>query len=231
MAKVTLKAESRSETGKGAARALRRQGYIPAVVYGYGEETKHLKVPAKDLERLISAGGYESQLIDLKLDGETARTLIREVQVHPYRPELLHVDFLAVHKGEKVHLEVPVRLLGVAAGVKEGGILEHARRELEVRCEPDAIPEALEVDISGLAIGDSVSVQDLAVPPGIEILEEPNRTIAAVVPPTVIKEPEPEEVLEAELLEGEEGEPELVGRRKAAEEEGEREAEEEEEES
>lgn len=229
MAKVSLKAEKRSATGKGAARQLRRQGFVPAVVYGYGEETRHVQVETKEMERLISAGGFESQLIDLKVDGETARVLIREVQVHPYRPELLHIDFLAVHKGEKIYLEVPVRLVGVAPGVKEGGILEHVRRELEIRCEPDAIPEALEIDISALTIGDSVSVRDIPVPPGVEIQEEPSRTIAAVVPPTVIKEPEPEEEeLELELVEGEEAEPELVGRRKEAEEE---EGEEEEEES
>ena len=230
MARVTIEAQGRSDTGKGAARQLRRQGLVPAVVYGHGEETRHLQVESKDLERFIVAGGAESQLIDLKMDGETAPVLIREIQVHPYKPELLHVDFLMVHKGEKLHLEIPVRLIGSAPGVKEGGILEHMRRELEVRCEPAAIPEALEVDISELGIGDSVNVEDIRVPPGVEIQEEPNRTVAAVVPPTVIKEPEPEEEeLEVELLEGEEeAEPEVVGRGKAADEEGEGEAEEEE---
>ena len=147
---VTLNAQMRSETGKGAARSLRRDGYIPAVVYGHGEETRACKVETRELERLLSGGAHESTLIDLKLDnGDKSQVLIREVQVHPYRPEILHVDFLAVRKGEKVKLEVPVRLIGEAPGVKEGGIMEHLRHEVEIRCIPSKIPEALELDIFG----------------------------------------------------------------------------------
>ncbi len=217
MAKIKLEAQLRSETGKSAARELRRQGYVPAVLYGHGEETRACTVQIKQLEKLIQSGSHESTLIDLKLGkGKTSQVLIREVQVHPYRPEVLHIDFLAVHKGEKVRLEVPVRLVGVAPGVKEGGIIEHLRHDVEIRCIPSEIPEAIEVEISELGIGDSVSVGDLRVPEGVEILSDADATIAAIVPPTVHKV---EEVEVAELAAEEEVEPELVGRGKPAEEE------------
>ena len=214
---VTLSAQLRNDTGKGAARTLRRAGLVPAVIYGHGEETRACSVNTKELEKLITSGSHESTLIDLKVEGGKAQpVLIREVQIHPYRPEVLHVDFLAVRKGEKVKLEVPVRFLGVAPGVKEGGIMEHLRHEVEVRCIPSKIPEALEFDISELGIGDGVTVADLTVPEGVEVLTDANATIAAVVPPTVHKVEEPVEEVEGALAE-EEAEPELVGRGKAAE--------------
>jgi large subunit ribosomal protein L25 len=218
--KLTLQAQLRTGKGKGAARTLRRQGYIPAVIYGHGEETRSCQVEWKSLEKLLATGAYESTIIDLKLDdGETPSVLIREVQLHPYRYEVLHVDFLAVRKGEKVKLAVPIRLVGVAPGVKEGGIMEHLRHEVEIRCIPSKIPEALEVDISELGIGDSVDVGDIVAPADVEILSDPTATLASVVPPTVHKVEEPvEEVVAVAALE-EEAEPELVGRGKPAEEE------------
>jgi large subunit ribosomal protein L25 len=217
--RVTLEAQLRTETGKGAARSLRRQGYVPGIIYGHGEETRACKINTKELERLLTSGSYESTLIELKLDnGDTPRVLIREVQIHPYRSEVLHVDFLAVHRGEKVRLEVPVRLDGVARGVKEGGILEHLRHEVEIRCDPDQIPEALELDISELGIGDSVTVVDLSAPAGVEILSDSSVAIAAIVPPAALKV---EEVVEEVEAVEEKAEPEVIGRGKPAEEEAE----------
>lgn len=215
--KVTLQAKYRNDTGKGAARSLRRQGYIPGVIYGHGEQTRACQVERKQVEKLLTAGKYESTIIDLKLeDGATSSVLIREVQVHPYRSEVLHIDFLAVHKGEKVKLEVPIRLLGVAPGVKEGGIMEHLRHDVEIRCIPAKIPEALEVEISEMGIGDSITVGDLRVPEGVEILTDAAATIASVVPPAVLRVEE-EAVAEAEVegVAEEEAEPEVVGRGKA----------------
>jgi large subunit ribosomal protein L25 len=216
---VTLEAKLRTETGKGAARTIRRDGYIPAVVYGHGAETRACKIPTKDFERLVATGSHESTLIDLKMDdGDLASVLVREVQIHPYRAEILHVDFLAVRKGEKVKLDVPVRLLGIAPGVKEGGIMEHLRHDVEIRCVPAKIPEALEFDITEMDIGDNLTVADLEAPEGVEILDDPGTTIASIVPPAVLKVEE--EVEEVEAVEGEEpAEPELVGRGKTAEDE------------
>lgn len=215
--KIKLQARVRTETGKGSARSLRRSGFVPAVLYGHGEETRACKVESKEMERLLTSVPWESTVIDLKLDdGKTSSVLIRDVQIHPYRAEVLHVDFLAVHAGEKVKLEVPIRIVGVAPGVKEGGILEHARHEVEIRCVPAKIPEALELDISELGIGDSITVAQLTPPEGVEILTDPESTILSVVPPSVHRvEEEAEEVVEAE----EAVEPEVIGRGKPAEEE------------
>ena len=215
---VMLEAQLRSERGKGAARALRRAGYVPGIIYGHGEEARACKVNAKELEKLVSLGAYESTLIDLKLDdGGTSSVLIREVQIHPYRSQVLHVDFLAVRKGEKVKLEVSVRIVGAAPGVKEGGIMEHLRHEVEIRTIPSQIPEALELDISSMEIGDQLTAGDLKVPEGVEVLTSPASTIVSVVPPTVHKVEEEVEAVEAEVPE-EAPEPELVGRGKPAEE-------------
>ncbi|UCC73037.1 MAG: 50S ribosomal protein L25/general stress protein Ctc [Gemmatimonadota bacterium] len=219
-ARMKLEAQLRSDTGKGAARSLRRQGYVPAVIYGSGEETRSCQVEWKQVERLVMSGSSESTIIDLKLDdGSTSSVLIREVQVHPYRSEVLHIDFLAVHKGEKVKLEVPVRMVGVAPGVKEGGIMEHLRHDVEIRCIPSKIPEALELDVSGMNIGDTVTVADLVRLEGVEILSDAAAAIASLVPPAVHKVEEVEEVEEVEAAPEEEAEPELVGRGKPAEEE------------
>jgi large subunit ribosomal protein L25 len=218
--RVTLQAKSRTDTGKGAARTLRRQGYIPGVIYGHGEQTRACQVERKQVEKLLTSGSSESTIIDLKLeDGATSAVLIREVQVHPFRSEVLHIDFLAVRKGEKVKLEVPVRLVGLSPGVKEGGIMEHLRHDVEIRCIPSKIPEALDLEISEMDIGDSVTVADLEVPEDVEILTDAAATIASVVPPAVRVEEEVAEEVEAEGVVEEEAEPELVGRGKPAEEE------------
>jgi large subunit ribosomal protein L25 len=225
--RVTLNARSREGTGKGAARSLRRAGFVPGVIYGHGLETRACQVEARQLERLMTTSAFESTLIDLKFEnGDTSSVLIREVQVHPIRPLVLHVDFLAVRKGEKVKLEVPIRIVGLAPGVKEGGILEHLRHEVEIRCLPTSIPDALELDVSALAIGDSATVSALKGPEGVEVLSEPSAVVVSVVPPAVHKVEAEAEAAVAEAP-AEEAEPEVIGRGKAGEEEEEEEAEEE----
>jgi large subunit ribosomal protein L25 len=217
--KVKLEAQLRSETGKGAARSLRRSGFVPAVVYGHGEETRSCKLAWRELEKILTSVKWENTIIDLQMDdGNASSVLIRDVQLHPCRPEVLHVDFLAVPKGEKVKLEIPVQVVGMAPGVKEGGILEHHRMEVEIRCIPSNIPATLEIDVSNLAIGDVASIRDLVVPEGVEILDDLDGTICSIVPPAVLKQEveEEEAVLEAEE---EVAEPEVIGRGKPAEEE------------
>jgi len=198
---------------------MRRAGFVPGIIYGHGEETRACKVDAKELERLVTSVAFESTIIDLKLDdGDIPQVLIREIQIHPYRSELLHVDFLAIRKGEKVKLSVPVQITGVAPGVKEGGIMEHLRHEVEIRTIPSRIPDVLELDSSEMGIGDQLTVADIVVSDDVEILTDISAAIAQVVPPTVhkVEEEEVEEV-EGELEEGV-AEPELVGRGKAEEE-------------
>jgi large subunit ribosomal protein L25 len=216
---ANLAARPRSETGKGVNRKLRASGRVPAVVYGHGEETRPLTVDAHDLERLLATVRVESTLIELSIEGERApvRALVRELQTHPYRDAVLHIDFYQIHAGEALTVEVPIRLIGASPGVRAGGIMQHALTELEIRCLPEQIPQVLEVDVSALEIGDSIHVSDIPLPEGIEVLVDAERSVCSVIPPTVAAA-EGEEAAPAEAAEVE---PEVIGRGKEAEEESE----------
>ena len=205
MANATLKASRRDTSGKGAARKLRGTGQIPAVLYGHGDRTESLAVDAHDLELLLHHVNPENTLIGLDIDGTRADVLIRELQRHPWRPEVLHVDFLLVHGDELLKLDVPVRLVGTPVGVMdEGGVLDHVLYELHVECLPRHIPEAAEVDISGLHIGDSVRVADISIP-NVTILMDGELPVASVLQPRVQEEEAPaadEAAPEPEVLRG-----------------------------
>jgi len=204
----------RELTGKGNARKLRSSGRVPAVIYGHGEETRLLSVDAHELELLFSRIRVENTIIDVKIDGDKqVKALVREVQKHVVRDDILHVDFYQIHAGERITLAVPVRLLGAAPGVKAGGILQQATSEIEVRCLPDQIPETIDVDISALDIGDSIHLRDIAALPGVEFLVDADRTICSVVPPAVTA------VEEAAPVAAEVAEPEVIGKGKTEEEE------------
>lgn len=220
MAEARIEAKRREATGKGAARAFRREGRIPGILYGHGLDNVPLTVDEGDLHRIVQSVSIENTIVDLAVDGdggEPHKVLIREVQTHPFREEFLHVDFFEIAMDEKIHVDVPVVLRGVPDGVKnQGGVLDHMLRELEVYCLPSDIPERVELDVTELQIGDSIHVGEIELP-GMEIETDPDRSVVAVLAPTVIEEPE------EELPEEEFAEPELVG----AEEEGEEAVEEE----
>ena len=213
MTAVALAAQSRTETGKGVARSLRRQALTPAVFYGAEIDPIALTLQAGDLEKLIHTGAGENILIDLNIeDGKSTqshRAMIKEIQTDPVKRNILHVDLYAVSMDKKISVEVPITLTGTAVGVSEGGILQQTTRTLEVSCLPDRIPEAFELEVTDLAIGDSLHVSNLEIPEGIDVLVEEQLTIASVVPPTAVEEIEPE-VLEEEEEEGEEVEEEAV---------------------
>jgi len=214
MTTVALAAQSRTETGKGVARSLRRQALTPAVFYGPEVDPVPLILQSRDLEKLITTGAGENILIDLNIeDGKSTqshRAMIREIQVDPVKQNILHVDLYAISMDKKISVEVPITLTGTAFGVSdEGGILQQTTRTLEVSCLPDRIPEAFELEVTALAIGDSLHVSDLEIPEGIDVLVEEQLTIASVVPPTAVEEIEPE-VLEEEEEEGEEVDEEAV---------------------
>lgn len=203
MAVVELTGDVRARTGKGGARAVRRDGFIPAILYGSTEDPKPIKVQAHVFESLIRAPGGSHSVIDFKLPKHAAiMALIRDVQRHPVSRQILHVDFQMIEEGKPVTVDLPLHLVGIPKGVKEGGILEHITREIEVRLLPRDIVSHFDVDVEALEIGDSLSVEDLVVP-NMEILTERDRTIAACVAPTVLTEPTAE-------AEGEEGEAEAA---------------------
>lgn len=210
MAIVALEAAPRTDTGKGVARKLRAGGRVPGVYYGRGEDSIALTVALKDLHSVLDSADGSNVIVDLKLQGGSAKdmkALIREIQRDPVAGVILHLDLQHISLTERITVEVPIVLIGVPTGVKDGGgILEHLLREVEVECLPTDIPAKLEIDVSNLAIGDSLHVSDLKVERG-EILTEADRAIAAVVPPTILEEVAPTE-------EGAVAEPEVIGAKK-----------------
>jgi large subunit ribosomal protein L25 len=200
-----LNAEKRNETGKGIARALRRGDEIPAVIYGHGRAPEALKVSRAELEKVLAVAGA-STVVELKLGGKKIKTLIREVQRHPTRLDVLHVDFLEIHAGEKLTVRAPIKLVGSPEGVRsQGGVLDQVLRDVEIRVLPSRLPEFIELDVTSLTVGHSLHVSDIKVPDA-EILDDPDSTVCTVVPPRVEIEPvvvieeEEEEALEPELI-------------------------------
>ena len=214
-----LKAVTRDSFGKNEMRRLRRTGRVPGIVYGAGEEALPVSVDHQKIAHLLQEITVENTVIDLSITGSVTRsrqTLIREVQRHPYKPEIQHLDFYCLAKGRSVHVEVPIMLHGTPVGVRnQDGITQHVLRDLEISVLPSKIPEHVVVDIADLEIGDSIHVEDLETG-DFELLTDPKNTVVSVIPPTVIKEPTVEvEAEEEELVEGEEPEePEVIGREK-----------------
>src|SRR5947209_1456378 len=213
---VSLSASPRQATGKGGARQARFRGKVPAVIYGHGRDTQPLELEAKALEKALTGIEPASTIIELAVDGKAAvKTLIREIQRHPLRPDIIHVDFYEIHAAEKVKLKVPVHLVGNPDGVRNaGGVLDQVTREVEIEVLPENIPDRVELDVTALKIGDSLHVRELTIP-NAKILTEADLTIATVVPPRAeeVAAPSPEaatEVAEPELIrkvrEGEEEE-------------------------
>lgn len=191
---VTLSAEKREGTRKGANRKLRAAGRVPAILYGKDQEPLALSVDAREATHLFQQISVENTIIELTVDGdnEAIQTLVREVQVASVRSDLVHIDFYKVRKGFQLEVEIPVRLEGVPAGVRnDGGILEQIIHEISVRCLPDQIPEAIEVDVTGLGLHDSLHVSDIQIPEGVEILVDSERTLCVVSAPRVEVEPTP----------------------------------------
>lgn len=211
---LVLDAKKRTESGKSVARQLRRDGNIPAVLYGHGRDPEPLTISKVDFEKAIAAVSGMS-IIKIKIGSKTSRALIQEIQRHPTRAQVLHVDFLEVHKGEKLTVRPPIRLVGSPDGVRnQGGTLDQILRELEIRVLPKDLPDHIEIDVTELTVGDSIHVSDVQVPDA-EILVDGDATICTVVAPRVEAEPEVEALAEEEE---EAGEPELI--RKPKDEEG-----------
>ncbi|MBH16289.1 MAG: 50S ribosomal protein L25 [Gemmatimonadetes bacterium] len=205
-----LEAKRRNETGKGSSRKIRSSGDIPAVIYGRGQDTISLTIDSQESKRLFQSVSVENTIINVKIDSEDEEfeTLVREIQVHPYRDDILHVDFYRIERGVALEVDIPVDYTGTAAGVTEGGVLEILFRELRVKCRPSQIPEIISVDISDLEIGSSLRVSDIVVDEEVELMADPGQAICMVALPK--EEVEEEEVEDDELLEegmeeGEEG--------------------------
>jgi large subunit ribosomal protein L25 len=202
----TLAVEVRDERGSRATRRLRRAGFVPGVLYGGShDETVAFKVGDRDLRRVMVDG---SALIDVEIGGEkSVPAILKDRQLHPVRDEVVHVDFLEVNLREKIRAAVAIELEGVedAPGVKEGGVLDHATREVEIEALPTDIPERIVVDVAALEIGSTLTLAEVTAPDGVEFTHEPldEVVVASVVLPTKVEEPEIE--AETEVV-GEDGE-------------------------
>jgi large subunit ribosomal protein L25 len=186
MSTASLSATLRSESGKGAARKLRRAGAVPAVIYGHKREPMSLSVPTRELERLLERVAAETTVVELSIDGKVSRTLIREIQKHPFKKQLVHVDFQELVAGEMITVHVPLVIVGTAIGVRSfAGILDQTMRDLEVSVDPSAIPNHIDVDVSSLNIGDSIHVRDLKVPAGVTVLTDIEASVVVVAAPKV----------------------------------------------
>lgn len=170
MAKTqTLQAETRKRTGSGVLKQMRREGYLPSVVYGKGSENVNIKVSTKALTDMLAHSASESILVDLEIDGGSAQTaFLQSTQHNPLSGALVHADFLAVTEGMKISASIPVELHGEPVGVKAGGIIEQLIRDLEISCSPKDLPEKIDADIEHLAVGDSITIGDLNLPDGVE---------------------------------------------------------------
>jgi large subunit ribosomal protein L25 len=209
MADVTsLAASARSQSGKGPARAARRAGQVPAIIYGNNLDPVPISVGRKELERQIHVPGFFIRLVDVSLDGETHRVLPRDVQFHPVSDVPLHVDFLRFSADRKITVAVPVHFGNEeeSPGLKRGGVLNVVRREIELLCPADAIPGELVVDLAPFDIGDSIHISHVTLPAGVEAtITDRDFTVATIAAPTVSVDEEAEEGEEGEVEEGEEG--------------------------
>ena len=193
MQTLTLNVQPR-ELGKKAVKAVRREGRVPCVLYGSHTEPVHFSVPVLDLRPLIHTS--ETYIVVVELDGEEYECIVKTVDFHPVSDMPVHLDFQALTRGEAITVTIPIRLEGMAAGVKDGGNLSQPLYELEIRCMPKDIPGHISVDVSDLNIGDSLHVSDIELGEAIELLTDPARTLVNVAAPRVEVEPEVEEVLE-----------------------------------
>ncbi len=203
MATVQFSATKRSDTGKGVARKLRAAGRIPGVIYGHAREPQALSLDTHTFVQLLQKVSYATTVFELDLDGTASNALIREIQRHPFKRDILHVDFQELVAGEKVTVQVPLAFVGASIGVKEGGIIDQILHELSIRVDPMAIPHHIDVDVSPLAIGHSLHVSDIAVPEGVEVMTDEDATVCTCAAPKEEKAAEPVEgavVAEPEVL-------------------------------
>ncbi len=204
--RVKLQVQERESRGSAESRRLRKHGLIPGVLYGRGESPHAICVPERELRRVLTGEGGLHAILDVVLEGQktTHPSILKEYQQHPVRGGLIHVDLQEVRLDQPIQARVVVELVGEPVGVTEGGVLSQVNREVTVEALPMEIPEHLELDVSGMAIGDTLRLVDLRVSEGVTYLDDPEETVLATVTmPTRFVEPEPEEVEAEELEEGE----------------------------
>ncbi|MDE3053273.1 MAG: 50S ribosomal protein L25/general stress protein Ctc [Gemmatimonadota bacterium] len=189
MATAQFTATPRADVGTGMARKLRQSGQVPAIIYGHSREPQPLALNTREFEKLLDRIAYASTVIELDIAGKTAMTLIREIQRHPFRKEIIHVDFQELVAGEKVTVSVPLVFVGVPDGVRNSGcILDQVMHEISIHVDPSMIPNHIDVDVTPLTIGHGLHVGDLKLPEGVEALDDEESTVCVVTAPKAAEE-------------------------------------------
>ena len=215
---ISFQAEPRDGAGKGPARQLRRTGRVPAVIYGERKDQQMISLEARALRRELNNPRFFSTLCSLQLDGEAIRVLPREVQLHKVTDDPLHADFVRVSRGTTIHVTVQVAFLNedISPGLKRGGVLNVVRREIELVCPADSIPEQIELDLAKADIGDSLHISQVTLPAGVHpAITDRDFTIATIAAPTVVAEEAAEEQEAAAEAAGVEPEAEAAPREEA----------------
>ena len=192
MAETTiLNGNLRTNTGKGFARASRRAGRIPAVIYGDKQDTISIDIGEREYKKIMTQSGIFSRLLDLNVDGKSNIVLTRDIQFHPVSENPLHVDFLRIGKGSTITVSIPVSFINeeLSPGLKTGGVLNTVRFELELECPADKIPEKIEINLEGLVVGDSIKISTVKLPDGVSpTITDRDFTIATIAAPTKMAE-------------------------------------------
>jgi len=189
---VTIVAEARERVGKGASRAVRRAGKVPAVIYGDNKEPESIQIPQNEIIRLLNRGGFMSHTFEVQVGKKKTKVLPRDLQLHPVSDLPMHIDFLRLGKGMDLVMEVPVHITGedVAPGIKRGGVINHTRHAIELHVPADNIPEAIEVSVAELDLGDAVKISAVELPKGCRPTVDRDFTICAIVAPSGLKSTE-----------------------------------------
>ncbi|MEM6476750.1 MAG: 50S ribosomal protein L25/general stress protein Ctc [Pseudomonadota bacterium] len=193
---LTLPAVARERAGKGASRALRREGRVPAVIYGGKEEPTAIHIEAKELVRQLNTGHFMNSIVQVEVDGKEVRTIPKDVALHPVTDRPIHVDFLRLSKDAKIEVQIPVVFINEEAspGLKKGGVLNVVRHELDLICRSDNIPDEITIDVAGKEVGDSVHISEVTLPDGAEsAITDRDFTIATLVAPSALKRDTSEE--------------------------------------
>jgi large subunit ribosomal protein L25 len=205
--RVKLKVLSRDSRGSAESRRLRADGLVPGVLYGNGGNAHPFSIEERELRKALTGDHGLHAILDVVLEGQQKahHAVLKEYQLDPTRARLLHIDLQEVRLDQAIHTQVVVELIGESEGVKEGGVLSQIQREVNVEALPREVPDRLELDVSGMKIGDTLRLSDLRVPEGVKLLDDPETVLSTVTPPTKIEEPEvvEEELEEGELPEGE----------------------------
>jgi len=209
MQQLKIAAHERNTRGKGAARKLRQMNQFPAIFYGPRTQPIMLTVSYPEFERIAKVSGYENAILDLHIISdrgeETRKAMVKDLTIDPVKNTCLHADFYEIYMDQEITVDIPIHLMNTPVGVTNGGVLQVVRREVSVSCLPDRLIDTVEIDVSGLGIGDSVHIRDIALPEGVVCMEDGDLTVAVVSPPGGGRETVSGEAVEEERAASEEG--------------------------